>query len=80
MLATGYELIDPLEEKRHKIISTWAIATKRQDRNALWPGQCLIWEASDPYIYLRTTHEGASSAAAKTPSSTTRLIAIPCWP
>ena len=24
----------------------------------LWPEQCLIWEASDPYLYLRTTPDG----------------------
>lgn len=58
VLATGYELIDPVKEKRHEIISTWAIATKRQDKGALWPSQCLIWEASAPYLYLRTTHDG----------------------
>ncbi len=29
----------------------------RQPRN-LWPEQCLIWEASDPYLYLRTTPDG----------------------
>lgn len=58
VLATGYELLDPVREKRHEIISTWAIATRRQRRNALWPGEALIWEASDPYLYLRTTHDG----------------------
>lgn len=58
VLATGYELLDPVKENRHQIISTWAIATKRQRRDALWPGEALIWEASDPYLYLRTTHDG----------------------
>ncbi|MBK5256446.1 MAG: FAD-binding oxidoreductase [Vicinamibacteria bacterium] len=24
----------------------------------LWPTRCLIWEAADPYLYLRTTHDG----------------------
>ena len=41
----------------HKIISTWAIATVPQPRR-LWPEQCMIWEASDPYLYLRTTPDG----------------------
>ena len=41
----------------HKIVSTWAIATVAQPRR-LWPGQCMIWEASDPYLYVRTTPEG----------------------
>lgn len=36
------------------IVSSWAIATRSQPR-ALWPEEVLIWEASDPYLYLRTT-------------------------
>ncbi|RDE09885.1 NAD(P)/FAD-dependent oxidoreductase [Pelagibacterium lacus] len=57
VLATGYELLDPGQDERHQIISTWAIATRRQ-KDRLWPGEALIWEASDPYLYLRTTHDG----------------------
>lgn len=57
VLATGYELLGPVKDDRHAIISTWAIATGRQRANAMWPGEALIWEASDPYLYLRTTHD-----------------------
>ena len=24
----------------------------------MWPSECCIWEAADPYLYLRTTPEG----------------------
>jgi len=58
VLATGYELPDMAPKDRHRIISTWAIATRPQPRSALWPGEALIWEASDPYLYLRTTRDG----------------------
>lgn len=58
VLATGYELMDMVKNDSHQIISTWAIATKRQAKEHLWPGEALIWEASDPYLYLRTTHDG----------------------
>lgn len=58
MLATGYELMDAVRNDRHEIISTFAIATRRQPKDSLWPGEALIWEASDPYLYLRTTHDG----------------------
>jgi len=58
VLATGYELMDIVRNDRHEIISTWAIATRRQPKSKLWPGEALIWEASDPYLYLRTTHDG----------------------
>jgi glycine/D-amino acid oxidase-like deaminating enzyme len=57
VFATGYELVKLVHSRRHQIISTWAMATKPQlDR--LWPSRCLIWEAADPYLYLRTTTDG----------------------
>lgn len=57
VLATGYEFPDMVPQKGHRIISTWAIATRAQ-KARLWPEQCLVWEASDPYLYLRTTADG----------------------
>ncbi|MGE0280969.1 MAG: NAD(P)/FAD-dependent oxidoreductase [Rhizobiaceae bacterium] len=57
ILATGYELMDGVPADNHRVISTWAIATGPQKR-ALWPGQVHIWEASDPYLYMRTTRDG----------------------
>ena len=57
IFATGYELAKGVPAKGHKITSTWAIATRPQTSN-LWPEQCLIWEASDPYLYMRTSADG----------------------
>ena len=57
VFATGYEVVRGLPRDRFDIISTWAIATKPLPRDAFWPGRCLIWEASDPYLYLRTTSD-----------------------
>lgn len=57
VFATGYEIPLGLAPKSHSAISTWAIATVRQPRN-LWPEQCFIWEASEPYLYLRSTADG----------------------
>jgi glycine/D-amino acid oxidase-like deaminating enzyme len=57
VFATGYELPKCIPSTGHKIISTWAIATVPQ-RRRLWPEECMIWEASDPYLYLRTTPDG----------------------
>ena len=57
VLATGYELGPLTPPGRHRIVSTYAIATKPQKR-ALWPERPLIWEASDPYLYLRATADG----------------------
>jgi glycine/D-amino acid oxidase-like deaminating enzyme len=57
VLATGYELTSIVPDKGHRIISTYAIATRAQPR-ALPADMPLIWEASDPYLYLRATHDG----------------------
>jgi glycine/D-amino acid oxidase-like deaminating enzyme len=57
VFASGYELPDHVPRRGHKIISTWVIATVAQPRR-LWPEQCMIWEATDPYLYVRTTPDG----------------------
>jgi glycine/D-amino acid oxidase-like deaminating enzyme len=57
VLTTGYELLDIVPRMDHRIISTWAIATRPQPKK-LWPLTPLIWEASDPYLYIRATSDG----------------------
>ena len=55
--ASGYELPKMVRDKSLRIASTFVLATRPQKRK-LWPGEALIWEASDPYLYLRTTPDG----------------------
>ena len=57
VFATGYELFDLIKASGYKVSSTWAMATAPQPKR-LWPSRCLIWEAADPYLYLRTTADG----------------------
>ncbi|MCZ8544388.1 FAD-binding oxidoreductase [Mesorhizobium qingshengii] len=57
VLATGYELVDVVPAAAHQIISTWAMATRSQSRK-IWPRAAFIWEASDPYLYMRATADG----------------------
>lgn len=57
ILTTGYEVVPSLPKDAFRIISSWAIATAPLPASAFWPGRCLIWEAADPYLYLRTTHD-----------------------
>jgi glycine/D-amino acid oxidase-like deaminating enzyme len=57
VFCTGYELMKFARPKGYKIISTWALATRPQP-GRIWPSKSLIWEAADPYLYLRTTGEG----------------------
>jgi glycine/D-amino acid oxidase-like deaminating enzyme len=57
IFCTGYELAKIVPAAGNRIASTWAIATRPQPR-AIWAQKALIWEASDPYLYLRATADG----------------------
>jgi glycine/D-amino acid oxidase-like deaminating enzyme len=57
VLATGYELASVAPAKGHRVISTWALATAPQ-KSRLWPEAAFLWEASDPYLYVRATADG----------------------
>ena len=57
VMCAGYELPKFLKPKGLKVASTWAIATRPQPQN-LWKGRELIWQAADPYLYMRTTIDG----------------------
>jgi glycine/D-amino acid oxidase-like deaminating enzyme len=57
VLCTGYELPKIVPTHGHSIASTWVIATRPQPKN-LWPSACFIWEANDPYLYVRATVDG----------------------
>jgi glycine/D-amino acid oxidase-like deaminating enzyme len=57
IFCTGYELLEIVPRTATRILSTWAIATKPQPL-AIWPQRALIWEASEPYLYVRSTTDG----------------------
>ena len=57
VFATGYELADGVSAAGHRRTSTWAFATPPQPQ-AIWDSGALIWEASNPYLYIRTTGDG----------------------
>lgn len=54
--ASGYE-IPSCVSTSNTVHSTYVIATQPQPTK-LWPKKCLLWEASDPYLYVRTTEDG----------------------
>jgi glycine/D-amino acid oxidase-like deaminating enzyme len=58
VLATGYAMPPFVTSDLHQVVSSWCLATEPQDPADLWPGRCLIWEASEPYLYARTTADG----------------------
>jgi glycine/D-amino acid oxidase-like deaminating enzyme len=57
VLATGYVMPALVNSELHRASSSWAIATPPQKPELLWRGNALIWEASTPYCYARTTHD-----------------------
>ena len=57
VFATGYELAEGIPTAGHRRASTWAYATPPQPQR-IWASGDLIWEASDPYLYIRTSADG----------------------
>jgi glycine/D-amino acid oxidase-like deaminating enzyme len=57
VFATGYETVAGLPSSSFEITSSWAIATKPIAPADFWPTRCLIWEAADPYLYVRSTRD-----------------------
>lgn len=58
VFATGYELAKGVPTDGHRRSSTWAFATRPQPEALRVAGASVIWEASDPYLYLRSTSDG----------------------
>ena len=58
VLATGYVLPDFARSPLHSTAASFVIATAPQSPSLLWRERALIWEASDDYIYARTTTDG----------------------
>jgi glycine/D-amino acid oxidase-like deaminating enzyme len=57
VFATGYELADGVPSAGHRRTSTFVLATPPQP-GAIWSQGELIWEASDRYLYIRSTTDG----------------------
>lgn len=78
--ATGYEALPDVPKSNYDLISTWALATKPVAPETLWHGRALVWEASDPYLYFRTTVDhriivGGEDMAFNNPEKRDRLTA-----
>lgn len=79
VFATGYETLKQIPADAYDIISTWAIATQPIPAARFWPHRSLVWEAADPYIYMRATQDnrivvGGEDAAFDNPKKRDRLI------
>src|SRR5690606_8524856 len=72
VFCTGYSLLPCLEVEGLSVDSTWAIATSPGTSYPAWLDQTIVWEASDPYLYLRTTADGRLLAGGRDESSAVR--------
>jgi glycine/D-amino acid oxidase-like deaminating enzyme len=59
VFCSGYEFLKRLESRKHAVISTWAIAARPRGSVPGWLENHLVWEASDPYLYLRMAADGS---------------------
>lgn len=59
VFCTGYELPCALPQSGHRILSTWALAARPNAALPAWLSRTTVWEASTPYLYLRTADGGA---------------------
>lgn len=57
VLATGYEMPEFVPATIHRVVSTWALATEPMVASGPWSEHAIVWEASDPYLYMRTTSD-----------------------
>ena len=58
VLATGYVMPDFVASDIHRVTTTWAVATPPQPPRGRPRAKVLIWEATESYLYLRTTDDG----------------------
>lgn len=72
ILCTGYEMLPAIPLAGHTVKSTWAIATEAVRELPAWLRTTVLWEGSDPYLYLRTTADGRIIAGGEDEESATR--------
>jgi glycine/D-amino acid oxidase-like deaminating enzyme len=58
VFCTGYEILKAIPQQGHSIRSTWAFASAPGARLPAWLAHHLVWEASEPYLYVRRTQDG----------------------
>ena len=58
VFCTGYEFLPQMRSRSHRVTSTWALASRPGMRRPDWLDGFLVWEASDPYLYFRSTPDG----------------------
>ena len=58
VFCTGYEMLKGIPQNGIKITSSWAVASRPHSRLPPWLDKTLVWEAAEPYLYMRSTPDG----------------------
>lgn len=58
VFCTGYEFLPQMQSGAHRVTSTWALASAPGMDRPPWLDGMVVWEASDPYLYFRSTPDG----------------------
>jgi glycine/D-amino acid oxidase-like deaminating enzyme len=58
VFCTGYEILKSIPQNGHSTKSTWAFASAPTKSAPAWLADHIVWEAADPYLYLRLTNDG----------------------
>ncbi|MEO8765231.1 MAG: FAD-dependent oxidoreductase [Ginsengibacter sp.] len=57
--ATGYEVVNFINKKIVDLNSTYVTISQHTSTGKIfWKDDVLLWNTNDPYMYLRTTHDG----------------------
>lgn len=54
----GYERPEGVSAPDSDVISTWALASRTGTSLPAWLRDTMVWEGSDPYLYMRTSQDG----------------------
>lgn len=58
VFCTGYERLTAVPDSGTRIVSSWAAATGPHSDYPDWLDRTLVWEAADPYLYMRSDGQG----------------------
>jgi glycine/D-amino acid oxidase-like deaminating enzyme len=80
VFCTGYALLPSIAVTGLSVDSTWAIATERHASYPAWLDTTIVWEASDPYLYLRSGMDGSLIAGGRDEPSAERHLDVASLP
>jgi glycine/D-amino acid oxidase-like deaminating enzyme len=76
VFCSGYEVLKSLAHEQHRILTTWAIASRPGLRLPPWLYQHVVWEGADPYLYMRATADGRVIAGGEDEENAEAVVSV----